>query len=320
MKIYVTGSSALYFWRYCEYPQRYLNARVVNPLVDCPTSREDLERIKPMVDRFGKPPLRLMTNCSDNRVLRKHYLYSIRSSSLSEMAFLQISDNICVASPEYCLMQSANVYTLPRLVELCMELCGYYSLASGSQGGFFNREHPLTSISSISCLVQSMPREIGANKLEHALQFVEGGSRSPMETREYLMLCLPKRYGGYGLPHPKINARVALNDKERTVAKRRYFECDMYWEMQGVIVEYDGHGYHESYEDRTRDAIKRNILFDKGYSVFTITGGQIMDVHAFEKVAYELAAALHHRLYQFPKDWLSRRASLRQELLRSLEG
>lgn len=318
MRIYVVGSSALHFWRHCRNPLRFMKNAVEDPLSDCPTSAEELIHISSMLDRFGKQPLRLMTNHSENRILRKHFRYTIRSSSLPETAFFQISENLCVASPEYCLVQSAKKLSLPRLAELCMELCGNYSLVTEDQQGFFNREHSLTSSGSIIRLLQSKPGEIGAGKLEHALTFVKDGSRSPMETREFLMLCLPKRYGGYGLPYPEINARIDLTTEEQAVAGRRYFECDMLWREQKVIVEYDGHGDHESYEDRARDAIKRNILIDKGCSVFTITGGQISDVHAFDKIAHELAKALHHRLYQFPKDWLSRRAELRRELFRSL--
>lgn len=318
MRVYVIGSSALYFWRRCKNPHQYMKNTVVCPLADCPTSSDELMHIDSLLDRFGKKPIRLMTNNSEKRVMRKQYRYTIRSSHLPEMSFFQVSDNLCVASPEFCLVQSANKHPLPRLAELCMELCGNYSLAPEAQQGFLNREQSLTSISSITCLLQSIPGEIGVNKLEHAMKFVKDGSRSPMETREFLMLCLPKRYGGYGLPYPEINARIALNASEQAIANRRYFECDMLWRDQKVAIEYDGHGNHESYQDRARDAIKRNILLDKGFSTFTVTGGQITDVHSFDKIAHELAKALHHRLYQFPKDWILRRTELRRELFRSL--
>lgn len=317
-KAYVIGNSALFFWRKQARPERLLKARVNAPLSDCPRSFEELNSIDFPTHAFGQAPIRLMTDCMQNRVLKNRFDYSVRSGALPMSAFCRVSDSLCVASPELCLIQAVKTYSRARLIELCMELCGRYALDPSAQRGFSSRSAPLTSISAITALLSEIHAKRCAADLVPALRFVASGARSPMETRAFLLLCLPKRYGGYGLPRPELNMRVDLDECERSVSDRHFFECDMLWPEQKVVLEYDGHLDHESYDARANDAVKRNILTNKGYQVFTMTGRQLRDAFVFDKAAKELSAALGYRLRQFPKDWVTRRGSLRDELFKSL--
>ena len=199
-----------------------------------------------------------------------------------------------------------------------MELCGTYALVPESVRGFTSREYPLTTQEELESFLQCIPGSRAARYLDAALGLMQNGSRSPMETREYLLLCLPKRYGGYGLPKPQLNYRIDLGPEERRVSRRRYFECDICWPQQMVVMEYDGHDDHESREDRSRDAVKRNMLLARGYKVFTVTGKQICDAAAFDRLVRDIVADLGHRLKSFPSDWALRRDALRKELFKSL--
>ena len=199
-----------------------------------------------------------------------------------------------------------------------MELCGRYALNADAVRGFVSRDYPLASIDSVRALLECSQGVHGKKQLLDVCRFVKENSRSPMETREYLLACLPKRLGGYALPTPELNVCIDLSPEERRAAKRKYIECDMCWEKQKVVVEYDGHDDHESREDRYRDALKRNLLIARGYRVFTITGKQILDAQAFDTIIRDIAGSLGYRLKSYPEGWDVRRTRLRASLFASL--
>lgn len=318
MKVYVVGSSALYYWR--RNPHALLTAHntVDNPLADCPASSSELAEAHLPSMGFGNQPIRLMVPSGNLRLSRSTYKYSVQQRPLPSCAFKQIAERICVASPELCLLESSVAYSKYQLMELAMELCGKYALIPDSPRGYTTRNHQFASVTSICDFLNRVPHLDGYKQLLQICKFLKDGSRSPMETREYLLACLPKRHGGYGLPTPKLNARIELNTDEQLLAQRKYLECDMLWEAGKVVVEYDGHDDHASREDRARDALKRNVLTTRGYQVFTITGKQIMNVGAFDAAIRDIAVSLGHRLRNFPENWKAQRTRLRRDLFASL--
>ncbi len=199
-----------------------------------------------------------------------------------------------------------------------MELCGKYALTSEADRGFVSRDQALSSVENMAQFLGSMGGWFGIPKANAILKYVGNGSRSPMETRQWLLMCLPRRLGGYGIPRPAMNARIELNSEERYRCRRNYLECDMYWADMHVVVEYDGHDDHESRIDRSNDAVKRNTLIARGNTVFTVTGKQICDAEAFDAVVRDIAHSIGYRLKGFPDDWTMRRSLLRKELFKSL--
>ena len=318
MKAYVIGSSALYFWRRSLQFLSVPRALVAAPYDDCPTTREELEGLQLDTLGFGNAPIRLMVPSTRFRILKNTYKYSVQSQALPANAFRRLNANVCIASPELCLFESRNAYSRFRLIELAMELCGKYALVPEEPRGFLSRNHQLATVDSIRTFAKSVSHINGSKQLLDICRFIKDGSRSPMETREYLLSCLPKRFGGYGLPSPVLNARIGLNADEQRIVRRKYLECDNYWEEQRVVIEYDGHDDHESRESRARDALKRNLLTSRGYRVFTITGKQIMDASSFDAAMRDVAVSLGYRLKGFPRDWDIRRDRLREELFASL--
>lgn len=320
MSVYVIGSSALHFWRRNWGARSALEYATSRPLHDCPQSPAELAATGISDFDFGNAPVRLMVPSPELRLSRKRYSYTVNAGFLPRQMFYRLSESVCIASPEFCLVQSARAFSSVRLLELVMELCGKYALVPEARRGFASHEHQLTSLGELGEFLQRVRGMKGANKLARMLRYAQDGSRSPMETRVYLLLCLSKRWGGYGLPQPELNYRIVLDSDERLVSSRHYFECDSCWPDQKVVVEYDGHEDHESKENRARDAAKRNLLLARGYSVFTVTGGQIMKTSSFDRTAHDIAAALGYRMRGFPDDWEARRAALREELFKSLVG
>lgn len=318
MKAYVIGSSALYFWRRGSQTLSVLRSPVLTILDDCPTTRKELEELQLESLEFGGSPIRLMVPTDRFRLLRALFKYSVQSQALPADCFRRFSASICIASPELCLLESQSAYSRFRLMELAMELCGRYALVPEAPRGFVPRDYQLATVDSIRTFAKRIPHINGSRRLLDICKYIKDGSRSPMETREYLLACLPKRYGGYGLPRPLLNVRIELSPDEQREVGRKYLECDEHWEKEHVVIEYDGHDDHESREARAKDALKRNLLTSRGYQVFIITGKQILDENAFDAVMRNVASSLGYRLRKFPEDWSARRASLRKELFASL--
>lgn len=318
VKAYVVGSSALHAWRRNQAGATTLKREVANPLTDCPTTPQELEAIGLSRFDLGTAPIRLMVPSYAHRISKRSYKYRVHSRGLPKDAFRQLGDRVCLASPELCLIQSACVLSRYQLMELCMELCGTYALLPEEPRGYICRNFQLASVASIRSFLREASELHGSKRLSIILKYLQDGSNSPMETRAYLLACLPKRYGGFGLPKAELNARINLDAEERRIARREHFKSDMSWPHAMVIVEYDGHDDHESRESRARDATRRNILLSKGYTVFTLTGRQLCNAFEFAKVVADIARSIHHRMRDFPENWEDRHRILRRELFKSM--
>lgn len=318
MRVYIVGSSALFYWRNAYDGGQELDDVVRDHLTDCVSSAHDLRGISLNCNHFGHAPIRLMVPNGRLRPLCNNYAYTVESRKLPLNSFRKVSEHICVASPEFCVVQAAKILSLPQLLELCMELCGTYSLDKATNRGFATRDYQLMTSDSLRDFVARYNRNPLNRRIGPWLRFIAEGSHSPMETREYLLMCLPKRLGGYGLPLPALNYQIKLDSEEQRISGRGFFLCDMCWPHQKVVVEYDGQEDHASAKDRAADATRQNILVSKGYTVFVITSRQIYHAQEFDRIIHDIARYLGYRLKNFPCNWANRRDYLRKELFRSI--
>ena len=121
------------------------------------------------------------------------------------------------------------------------------------------------------------------------MRYVQDGAASPMETMLAMMLCLPYGLGGYGLEKPLINHRVDVPSSSKRLADRAYCVCDLCWPEAKLCVEYDSARYHVDPDRQDSDARRRSTLIALGYTVVTVTRGQVMDAGAFNRLAHQLA-------------------------------
>ena len=318
MKALVTCDSALWYWRNANDFPRTLTRRFDGPISDFEQEGSDLDSIIRESAMFGSLPIHLMSTRASCRPQKNRFVYHICSKPLPSHAFCRASNSILIASPELALAQMAKSKSLPQIAELFMEFAGYYALRQNEKRGFASRRSSLvTRASALKMMTETMGKR-SFSRVSSILAYAAEGSRSPMETRQYLLAFLPKRFGGYGLPAAQINAVIELNVADQRKVDRKHIECDLYWPEHGVAIEYDGDIDHASFESRSNDATKRNLLQSQGKRVFTVTARQILDVAAFDTIMYDVAQAIHFRLRDFPADWESRRDRLRNELFESM--
>ncbi|MDO4798485.1 MAG: hypothetical protein Q4A01_10780, partial [Coriobacteriales bacterium] len=106
-----------------------------------------------------------------------------------------------------------NTRRLVSLVLVAMELMGTYRLAAAGGATRYAQQQLLTH-ASVEQFMQSIGRTYGKNRLATALGHVLPHSASHMETALYLLLCLSERYGGFGLPRPKLNRELPVKEHQ----------------------------------------------------------------------------------------------------------
>jgi len=126
-----------------------------------------------------------------------------------------------------------------------------------------------------------------------------------------MLLCLPKRLGGYGLPRPILNPKLIISNPDG--AKERY--PDLFWLGPNIDVEYNSDTDHSGEWARYRDSKREVELTVANVRVLPLTRAQLMDVGGFDAFAQGLRRMLGVRSRKPDLEWEMRRAELRQALL-----
>lgn len=193
-------------------------------------------------------------------------------------AFLRVTDDVCVASPELLLVQMAAYATELELVLLACELFGLYSLSDGSEFGLVQRKAPLTSKERVLAFLSAGVELLFTRKARAAVERACEMSGSPRESMLYLRLSLPRRLGGYGLPVLAMNESVELARLGDLFRSRRQRRPDLVLSLPdgdrpGICVEYAG-APHLGQGRPQLDDLRQNELMAAGFSPYTIWGEQ----------------------------------------------
>lgn len=263
-------------------------------------------------------PVHAMTSAAvknEHPALLVHH--SLRSA-IPVRSFFRLAKGIYVCSPEMAFVQVAARIPLRELIRLGFELCGSYSLSEHAPGGFFNRK-PLMTTRSLRAFIEGAPGMHGSKNAARALRYILPDSASPAETRLAMALSLPCNLGGFGLPQPTMNRRIALSKAERTIAGKSHLRCDLYWEGKGVGVEYDSDLEHTGSERIAADAARRNTLAFASTTLITITRLQYNNPARFAAMAKELAKLLGAQIRPRCRDFPAKQRELRDLLYRQPE-
>jgi len=232
--------------------------------------------------------------------------------------------DVLVTSPEFTLLQlagppySTSLQTI-RLASLMMELAGTYRRSPTSYG-----RPRLTSYNNLSRFIETVPHARGRELYCRALHYEMDMSLSPMETAIALLLTLPVRLGGFGLPKPILNVRLRGTELRTDTSSQREILPDLYWPEQEVVLEYDSREHHgetggvlANDEKLAHDAGRANSLVAAGRHVVTVRRRQATNLGRFDLVARQVAALLGKRLAMPSVEELERRAELHALLIRN---
>lgn len=232
-----------------------------------------------------------------------------------------LGDMVLVPSCELTFLLLARHLSVVELVAVGMEMCGYYRLAGATSSNVLesNRtlygQAPLTTVSQLKRFLDKCEGFPGTAQARRACRYMCGGSASPMETALYMLLCLPRKLGGYGLPAPILNGKRAVNTKAMAFTLADYLIPDLYWSAAKLDVEYDSEAFHASEDGLRKGASRTLALRAMNVEVVSLTSEVVRDADAFETVALLIARRLKKRMAPARKDFDERRDALRAVVL-----
>lgn len=309
MNLYLSHISALELLRNAR--QHPLRSAVVLEASDS-SSAEFKSRVQSDFSALSSPVHVLITKAGD-RTKREDIICHIFSGTLPKRAFVCIGKDTYASSPELCFVQLASVLTLVQLIELGFELCGAYRRVCTGKG--FVQAKPLTSRAKLRRFVEGVERVEGIKQARRALDCIADNSASPMESVAAMLLCLPCRLGGYGLPYPVMNQQITVTPNRRKAVSKSCYYCDLYWPGARLAIEYDSDEYHTGTDHIFRDSSRRANLAYLGIEVVSLTKLQVLSYAELDKVVILLEKRLGRRRRISTLDWTNKRAALRRQLL-----
>ncbi len=221
-------------------------------------------------------------------------------ANMPENSFIRIDESMYIASPEYCFLQAANEMTLQDAVTLACDLCAIYIKDKYEEYGQRRREI-ITSTEQISGYLDHAKNIHGINKAKRAITYALNRANSPMESRLATIIMLPLFCGGYGLIKPELNKDVLLSENGAAHLGRPVCCCDMVWEKQKIVLEYDSNLSHLSIKQHYKDKKRATALGLSDYKVIQITAADVQSFRPIENLFFMIRNALGQRT--FPDRW-----------------
>jgi len=327
MDIIISNKSALEYWRTHANVEIDAAARVRRKRQ--PASLPKTFEIHDKVPTGLSNPINIMVGSKTIRRKSTIYRPCVYTGPTPDWSFVSVGNGMAVSAPPFCFFQMAGVLPLVKLIQLGFELCGSYSLpieddyrpwAEDEETAEKPAEktiydHPrLTDTKALKAFVSRMEGVSGQKKASRALRYIADGSASPMETVLAMLLTLPYKLGGYGLPMPELNKRV---ENKKPVMRRRdkkYYVCDLLWPKENIAIEYDSESFHANFESMKADSDRRLDLVALGINPLNVTSRLVKDIVAFDYFAKTLARELGKRLRYKEPEFLKARRELRKIL------
>lgn len=264
-------------------------------------------------DRFFSDGLLIHTTVAHARLRRVGggIETSVRKGPFHPRSFMRIEDGLYVSTPEMAFCEMASVLSLERLIALGFELCGTYRRASTFGLARYDAT-PLTSPGALASFIEKSHQFKGVKKARRALPCILAGSASPRESELAMLLCLPYSLGGYGLPHPTMNAEMPL-PKNVAATGRSSLRCDLYWPAARLDVEYDSAEFHSAARLLANDSMRRIALESMDVTSVNLTAEHLRRASLFDEAAQGIARILGKRV-RLPGDFRLKQERLWREL------
>ncbi|MDO4442462.1 MAG: hypothetical protein Q4B69_01110 [Slackia sp.] len=322
MTIFIGYESAYEFWRQADDGWRVLldssrsqsAYRTTRVTAKRAAMRSELEQVRTL--GWFAEPIHIMVPTCDARRRPRGVVCHVCTSIYPAGSFVALEKGLAVASPALTFLQMARSLSVERLAVAGTELCSRYAI---SDEGFLSSREPLTSRSRLESFIERAKGAYGVDRARRALRFVVDDSASPMETVLALLLSMPRALGGYGLPKPVMNMRINAAEYERgmlgSAARPNFFKGDICWPKANVCVEYDSDAFHTGSDRIAHDSWRRSELGLTGFSVITVTKGQLYDCDSLDRVARLLAKSIGVRVRKEDAGYKERQRRLREVLL-----
>ncbi len=210
-----------------------------------------------------------------NEITRNRFIHGLPYKSFVKLNDRGDSDDeVYVACPELCFLQAAHILPLHLAVKIGNMLCAMYIRDDEEVMGQRNIQ-PLTSKKKIEQYLNKVEKVAGLKNARRALKYVSDKCNSPMEVNIAVIGKLPISAGGYALEDFKMNGEAKLKKEAKELLGRKVCMCDMLWEEEKVIVEYESNLTHLDKEQHEYDKRRSTAIINAGYKIINITARDV---------------------------------------------
>lgn len=216
-----------------------------------------------------------------------------------------------VASPELAFLQVANKLHIHELILLGLQMCshppGRPKPAISTKEKLFN-----FAISAVG--------HAGRRKALQAIQYIQDGSNSIVESKIYLFLRLPYHLGGLSINNIIFNYKVKLDGAHARKLKQHNCFFDFFLPDYNIGIEYDSNKFHGTTSQMNKDADRDSVLSAMGYKVLHLNTYQLFNEKSFELFLEKLIKYMDKRFrIQNLIKYVNMQKSIRHLLLRGVD-
>ena len=260
--------------------------------LEVPSSR----KARQIAGKLGIPlPLHILKTDTVGRRHSRDIVTHVWTSPVPHDSIVYLIDDVYVCIPEFTFVQlCCNSERENRLV-LGSELASKYAITPSGRHGLIARP-PLMTPESIKEFVAQIPQAPGTAHVLEAAPHLACNARSPKEVELWLLLHLPRTFGGRGIADMELNKRIRLNNDARTVAQRAFLYADIFLTSCDTDLEYDANDNHLTKQANESDKRRANALRIMDIDLITVTNGQFHDWRSFDTIAHqveELTGTVH---------------------------
>lgn len=233
---------------------------------------------------------------------------SVWNGPVPNGSFETISNTTRMSTPEYFFLRKANQLSFVEAVCMGIELCGKFRtvLTQYDKGdGYDFLKTPRTTKDQLRHYLKEIRNTKEGKRAKRVLRHVIDGCCSPMSSYLYVLLCLPRSQGSYGLDRLQQWGPVATRDDYLPASSGNYLMYDLYWPKKLVAVQYTGKNMPSE-----RDF---SALAADGMRVVCVTDDDLKDEQSFDAIARKVATLLEAELPEQTDAWCEARKQLRNQ-------
>ena len=306
MAVYVGDESAYGFWlgdtatnrSIASYPMVGSLEGAVAAFSEMPM--EELARLG-----FANPPIHVYVGNKEAVRKSARVTAHVWSGPYPSRSFVRLTRDVYVEAPEPVIIRCAGRLPRGAALGLINRACGAYRIS----GGCICQRKPLVTRSSLEAYAACARGMRGVKRARWLAPRAAEGAASPREAALAVVLRLPVRDGGFGLPAFELNHPIApaqVGDPAR---------CgDFVWIVAHLILEYDSDLFHTGAEKIGQDAARRAQLARAGFEVVTLTNWQVQREDELLRVGDLLRERLGLAVLPRDETFLQAHRELRREL------
>lgn len=220
------------------------------------------------------------------RYFKKNRICNISKLALPANAVVSRNGEM-VASPELMFLQIASKWDIHRLILLGLQLCSH------PPG---NPSKAITTKRKLRAFLAKTAGHRGQRKALRALEYLENGSASVMESLVFMIFTLPNIFGGYGLDGAVFNHEIILKGEANKRLRQNRCFADLFYESAKLAVEYESFAFHNSPAGQGKDLLRAATLERQSIDVIHLSTIQLYDSEACLDFARNLATRLGKRI------------------------